>query len=85
MKSFQLARRIHRTLVLFVVLSGLIMSITGMFMKFPILSSFMPFMNQIFVRSLHNALSSIFAMILILMMLTGGYMFVYPWIQQKWG
>ncbi|OGG08861.1 hypothetical protein A2154_02200 [Candidatus Gottesmanbacteria bacterium RBG_16_43_7] len=73
-----LARKTHRLLVLLIIIFGLPMTITGTTMKYPYLSP----IDESLARSLHNLLSPFFALIFLSMMLTGGYMYIYPWLQK---
>ena len=73
-----LARKIHRLLVILIIITGLIMTITGSTMKYPNLSP----INPLFARNLHDLTSTFFAVIFLMMMLTGSYMFFYPKLQK---
>ena len=75
------ARKIHRVLVIVVLISGLTMSTTGMIIKFP--EIFGPYLSLYSARQIHNIISSIFGPLFIIMALTGLVMFTYPYIL-KW-
>lgn len=73
------SRKIHRFLVLLMVIIGFFMMSTGLTMKYPEISPFNP--KQ--ARILHNALSNYFALILAVMMLTGLIMYITPWLLKR--
>ena len=70
------ARKIHRFLVIFIVILGLTMMITGTTMKYPNLMPIDPFL----ARRTHNIVSTFFSITLLGMMLTGSYSFLFPWL-----
>lgn len=73
------ARKIHRLLVILIVMSGLVMMTTGATMKYPELS----FIDPIQARIIHNLVSTVFSFIFGGMMLTGLIMYCTPWIIKK--
>jgi len=73
------ARRIHRILLLVIVIIGLIMMITGATMKYPFL---MP-IDPIQARIIHNSVSTVFSFVFLGMMLTGLVMYITPWIVKR--
>lgn len=72
-------RKIHRLFVLLMLVVGFLMMSTGFTMKYPELSPFDP--DQ--ARLLHNTLSSYFAIVLAVMMLTGLVMYITPWLLKR--
>jgi len=75
------AKKIHRILVVFITISGLIMMVTGFKMKQATQGIIvLPFFDTTATRTLHNQLSTLFAIVLGIMMLTGIFMYIYPWI-----
>lgn len=81
-KLYLLAKSIHRLLVVLIVGLGLIMSFTGTVMKFPNLSEFMG-VDLVSMRSLHNFISAYFVVIFLLMMFTGVYLFLFPYLKKR--
>lgn len=73
-RLFILAKKIHRLLVLFILIAGGVMVVTGLIMYSGNYLSFDP----LIVRILHRQFSIIFAFILGLMATTGCYLFFYP-------
>jgi hypothetical protein len=71
------ARKIHRLLALFILITGLIMVITGLSMYTGNYVSFDP----LAVRILHRQLSIVFASILGFMATTGLYLFIFPYLR----
>ena len=70
MNFYLLTKKIHRLLILFITILGLIMVLTGLMMKYPALFNVLPF-DPSTIRTLHNTLSIYFAIVLLLMMITG--------------
>jgi hypothetical protein len=78
-----LARKVHRILVWFITILGLVMMATGLSMhEAEEGTTLIPILDQGFLRTTHNSLSSLFSLILGLMILTGFYMYIYPWLQK---
>ena len=73
---YLLSRKIHRLLVLMIFVSGAIMAITGIMLKFQL-------GDLAKVGYLHNQMSLIFAVILFLMAISGLIMYLYPILKQK--
>ena len=78
-----LSRKIHRLLVLIILVIGLLMAGTGMALKYTFLSSSLPFVDLGFVRYLHNVLSPFFAIVFLGMLITGIYMYIFPLLRKK--
>ncbi len=72
------AKKIHRFLVLFLLITGFLMVVTGLFMY---RSNYL-FFDPLAVRILHRQLSVVFASLLGLMAATGLYLFIYPHLKQ---
>ena len=73
------SRRIHRLLLLGIIVIGLIMMVTGSAMKYPTLVPIDPMQ----ARMLHNAVSTIFSFVFMGMMITGFIMYITPWIIKR--
>jgi hypothetical protein len=75
------SRKIHRYLVILISVIGLVMMVTGFKMKQATEGVIVfPFFDSTATRTLHNQLSTLFAIVLGIMMLTGLFLFLYPWI-----
>ena len=78
-KLYLFSKTIHRWMVLAIIITGCIMMTTGLCMYF----------NQYFffdpaaIRSLHSTISVFFALILGVMMTTGTYLFIIPYLPNK--
>lgn len=73
------ARKIHRFLVVIILALGLIMTATGLTLRYPALS---PLDIGIAVE-IHRFTSTYFAVIFLGMMLTGGYLYFYPLLRRR--
>ena len=83
-KLYLWSRQLHRILVLIITALGLIMALTGFLLKYSsFAASHLKFINLGLVRYLHNQLSPFFGLVLILMVLTGLFMYLFPWLNQK--
>src|SRR3989344_3720713 len=72
-------RFIHRSMVLVISSSSVIMAGTGLMMKYPIESArLFPFIREGTARYVHNQLAVIFGISLFVMAATGIFMYVYP-------
>ena len=82
---YMISRKIHRILVLIILVLGLLMTITGILLKYTsIATEYLTRIDLNFVRYLHNQLSTYFGAILILMTITGIWMYFYPsWTAHK--
>lgn len=82
---FLLSKRLHRYLVLIILGLTLVMAGTGVFLRYPSWSVWLPTwfdMGQ--VRYLHNQVSTYFAIALGVMVLTGAFMYFNTlWVQRK--
>ena len=82
--TYLLSKKIHRLLVLLMLFLTLIMAGTGIMLKY--LSFFdrhFHFIDLGLVRYLHNNLSIVFTIVLLLMALTGTIMYFIPYIQSR--
>lgn len=75
-KVFIFFKRIHRLLALLVASFGIVMMITGMSMKYGW------FVDPLTARSTHNLFSTFFVIALLPMMITGLFMFIFPYWQR---
>lgn len=83
MNIYLLSRKVHRVLVLVISVSTLLMTITGLILKYPRISNVVP-LDPITMRSLHNVASPYFGVLLSLMAITGLVMYFYPiYIKRK--
>lgn len=79
MNAYQLSRKIHRLLVLLITALALVMSGSGLLLKYPeFVSRSLSFINLGLLRYVHNRLSPWFGALLALMALTGVVMYFYP-------
>lgn len=81
-KLFQWSKKIHRWLVVLMVLAALVMTVSGTILKFPGLF-FTWGVNVQFIRFLHNQFSVVFSLLLLIMSVTGLYMYYFPIWQQR--
>lgn len=82
--TYTLSRKIHRILVLIILTLGLIMTLTGTLLKYTkIANEHLTFIDLNFIRYLHSQLSTYFGIVLVLMIITGAWMYVYPVIQRR--
>jgi cytochrome b subunit of formate dehydrogenase len=78
---YTIARKIHRFCVLGMIVMGMVMATTGMIMKYaPLFLRYAPFFDPRLARIIHNFLSPFFGILLFTMMVTGGYMFIHPYL-----
>ncbi len=78
------SRKLHRYLVIFIILLGLLMTVSGVLLKYPKISSdYLQFINLGFVRFLHNQISTYFGIALFIMIVTGAWLYFYPLWQQR--
>lgn len=74
------AKKLHRFLVLIIVILGLIMMVTGSVMKYPQLFSFL---DPLAARRLHSTISTFFSITLFFMATSGLVMYLYPAYQKR--
>lgn len=76
-KLYLLSKTIHRLTMYLTVLLTLFMATTGLLLKYslPLLD---PFIKIEFVRYMHNNVSVSFTIVLLLMMISGIYMYLFP-------
>jgi hypothetical protein len=75
------SRKIHRILVIFITILGTIMMITGLMID-ELEDGGHIFADPEFIRSIHGKTSTPFAFVLGLMIVTGLFLYLYPWIQK---
>jgi hypothetical protein len=79
MALFVTARKVHRYFVIIILLLGLLMAATGISMKYSVGDTGL-------ARYLHNNISVIFTIVLLIMMCTGAYLYAYPaYMRRKQG
>ena len=71
------SRKVHQFCLLFIIIFGLIMMLTGTAMKYPQL---VPFLDPTQARMTHNTVSTYFSIVFAIMMATGIIMYLTPWI-----
>jgi len=76
---FLLSKKIHRLLVILIILLGIIMTITGYMIKVRL---YFPFDPRA-IRMIHSTISLYFAGVLGAMSLTGLYMYLFPYLGKK--
>ncbi|MFA6909225.1 MAG: hypothetical protein WC289_05095 [Patescibacteria group bacterium] len=77
--TFTITKKIHRMLMLMIMTIGLFMAATGLLLRYQSFTSeYFPLLSLGQIRFLHNKLSVYFAIILILMIITGLWMYFYP-------
>ncbi len=76
---YLIAKKLHRLLVVLIILLGIIMTITGYMMK---MGLYFPF-DPLAIRMIHSTISLYFTGVLGLMSLTGLYMFIFPYLGKK--
>jgi len=69
------SRRVHRVVMLFVIVLGLIQMATGTAMKYPQL---FPFVDQSAVRLLHFDVATYFSIAFVIQIVTGIIMYIAP-------
>jgi len=82
-KLYLLSKQIHNLLVVFICAIGLAMTITGIILKFPMITKIIPFIDWELSRQIHNQLSVIFSIAFALMAVTGIVMYIFPRLKKK--
>ena len=83
-KLYLFAKQIHRLLIILITGLGAVMAGTGLMLKYPSRAvRFLPGLDLGLVRFIHSTLSTAFAIVLALMMLTGLVMYLVPWMQKR--
>lgn len=81
-KLYLWAKVIHRLFLYLTSFLILFMSITGIVLKYSFFSN-LPFLDVGLMRFLHNDFSIYFVFSLFVMMLTGGYMYLFPLLRRR--
>ncbi len=76
-KLYLWSRKLHRVFLFAVVVLTLLMGVTGLFMKYTSFAKSVG-VNPGLIRYLHNQMSGYFTIVLVIMMLTGIFMYVSP-------
>ncbi len=74
------ARRVHRFVLLLVVILGLVQMITGLTLRYPLA---LPMIDQEQARLLHFQTALYFSVVFGLQMITGVIMYVAPWVVKR--
>lgn len=82
---YLLSKKIHRITMFIAVVLILLMTFTGTFMKFPFLLKYVGFLNVIQLRQLHSTFSPYFSLTILVMLVTGVFMYLYPYLIKKEG
>ena len=82
-KLYLYSKSIHRISLFAMVALTMIMGGTGTMMKYPSFFSSIPFVDLALMRAVHNMMSIYFSIVLSLMMLTGLYMYLFPYLRKK--
>lgn len=82
-KYLSIARKIHRFLVLTLTIFSLIIAFTGLFLKYPFISSRLNFLDLGMMRYIHNQLSPWLTVTLLLMALSGVLLYFSPWSRKS--
>jgi len=82
---YTLSRKLHRYLVLIILGLLLVMAGTGAVMRYPRWFLWLPsWLGTARLRYLHGQVSTFFAIALVIMALTGAYMYFHTqWVQRK--
>ena len=81
MNLFLFSRTVHRLLVLVISFLAMTMAFTGFFMKYTDLAP--SFMDLGAITALHNGLSIWFTITLVLMTISGLFMYFIPYLRTK--
>lgn len=76
-KIYLFSKKIHRIFMLVTILSVLVMSSTGGFLKFPMLAEFVG-VDSGLMRYVHNQFSIVLSVLLVIMMTTGLVLYLIP-------
>jgi H+/Cl- antiporter ClcA len=82
-KIYLLSKSIHRILLLIILFIGVLMSMTGILLKYTFLASKFNFIDLGQVRYIHNNLSPAFSIVFFMMALTGIIMYIFPLTRNK--
>lgn len=74
------ARRVHRFVLLLVVVLGLVQMITGLTLRYP---EALPMIGQEQARLLHFQTALYFSVVFGLQMITGLVMYITPWVVKR--
>jgi hypothetical protein len=78
-KLYLVAKKMHRVLVVLIILLTIPMSLTGVMMK---TGNYFPF-DPLAIRMIHSTISLYFTGVFGAMSLTGLYMFIFPYLKNK--
>jgi len=80
---YLLAKKIHRMIVLIIIVVGLLMAGTGTLLKYSFVSEKLTFIDLGLIRFLHNNLSPVFSIVFLGMLITGFIMYLFPMLRNK--
>ncbi len=83
-KLYRWSKKIHRLLFVGIIVLGLFMMGTGLLMRYPgFQADFVGALDPGLIRYLHNRVSTYFAIVLTLNILTGIVMYIFPAWQRR--
>jgi hypothetical protein len=82
-KLYLFSKQIHNLLVIIISVIGCSMAVTGIILKFPSITRFLPFINYELSRKVHNQLSLIFTIVFVMMAITGIIMYTFPRLKKR--
>ena len=71
-------RKIHRFFVLIIIALTAVMAFTGIAMKYTLFTT-----DLAMLRYVHNNLSVLFTAVLVIMAVTGTYLYFFPWLMKR--
>ncbi|OGK20188.1 hypothetical protein A2866_01650 [Candidatus Roizmanbacteria bacterium RIFCSPHIGHO2_01_FULL_39_8] len=80
---YLLCKKIHRITMFIAVILILIMSFTGTFMKFPFLLAYFGLFTIAQLTQWHSLFSPYFALTILIMLVTGVFMYLYPILKKE--
>lgn len=82
-KYLQIAKKIHRVLVLATIVLSVVMGLSGILLKYSTIALVLPFVDLGSVRYIHNQISPFLTVVLLIMATTGGLMYLAPWLTKR--
>ena len=82
-KLYVLSKQIHRLLVFAITILLVVMSFTGILLKYSFIADKFSFIDSGYIRYLHNSVSPYFSIVLFLMLITGLYMYLFPILRKR--
>lgn len=82
-KWFLYSKQIHRICMFITILLGVIIMPTGILLNYSFLYSYFSFINPGNVRQIHAFVSPYFSISILIMMITGVIMYIFPLFKKK--